>query len=99
MEPDTIYVRNDRVVSRRLVDDLLLVPIRNSVAELVALYTVNDVGARVYELIDGKRRVSEIVDTVVAEFDVSAETAESDVHEFIAQLLQIEGIREIDGNG
>jgi hypothetical protein len=53
------------------------------------------VGARVYELIDGKRSVREIVETIVAEFEVAFETAESDVSEFIAQLLSIEGIREL----
>jgi hypothetical protein len=31
----------------------------------------------------------------VTDFEVAFETAESDVREFIAQLLQIEGIREI----
>lgn len=96
MELDALYTRNDRVVSRRIVDELILVPIRQSVAEMETLYTLNDVGARVYELIDGNRRISEIVGTIVAEFDVSPETAESDVREFIAQLLQIDGIREIE---
>jgi Coenzyme PQQ synthesis protein D (PqqD) len=97
MELDTVYTRNDRVVSRRIVDELILVPIRQSVAEMETLYTLNDVGARVYELIDGERRVSDIVDAIVAEFDVSPETAETDVRDFIAQLIQIEGIREIEG--
>lgn len=96
MQLDTIYARNDRVVSRRIVDELILVPIRQNVAEMETLYTLNDVGARVYELIDGKRRVSDIVEAIVTEFEVSPETAESDVRDFIAQLLQIESIREIE---
>ena len=95
MELDSVYVRNDRVVSRKIVDELILVPIRQSVADMEALYTVNEVGARVYELIDGKRAVREIVEAIVSEFDVAFETAEADVREFIAQLLQIEGIREV----
>ena len=95
MELDSVYARNDRVVSRKIVDELILVPIRQSVAEMETLYTLNEVGARVYELIDGKRPVREIVEAIVAEFDVPFETAEADVREFISQLLQIESIREI----
>jgi hypothetical protein len=95
MELDSVYTRNDRVVSRRIVDELILVPIRQNVAEMEALYTLNEVGARVYELIDGKRPVREIVDAIVTEFDVAFETAEADVREFISQLLEIESIREI----
>lgn len=95
MELDSVYARNDRVISRKIVDDLILVPIRQSVAETETLYTLNEVGARVYELIDGKRRVREIVEAIVNEFEVSFETAEADVREFIGKLLQIESIREI----
>jgi hypothetical protein len=95
MELDSVYVRNDRVVSRKIVDELILVPIRQSVAEMETLYTLNEVGARVYELIDGQRPVREIVEAIVTEFDVAFETAEGDVREFISQLLQIESIREI----
>jgi hypothetical protein len=95
MELDAVYARNDRVVSRRIVDELILVPIRQSVAEMETLYTLNEVGARVYELIDGKRPVREIVEAIVSEFEVTFETAEADVGEFISQLLQIDGVREI----
>jgi hypothetical protein len=95
MELDSVYARNDRVVSRRIVDELILVPIRQSVADMETLYTLNEVGARVYELIDGERPVRAIVEAIVEEFEVGFETAESDVSEFIAQLLSIEGIREL----
>jgi hypothetical protein len=95
MKLDTVYARNDRIVSRRIVDELILVPIRQSVAELDTLYTLNEVGARIYELIDGTRRLREIVDAIVAEFEVTPEAAEADVRGFVAQLLQIEGIREV----
>jgi hypothetical protein len=95
MKLDSVYAPNDRVVSRKIVDELILVPIRQSVAEMETLYTLNEVGARVYELIDGQRPVRAIVEAIVEEFEVGFETAESDVSEFIAQLLSIEGIREL----
>ena len=96
MELDAVYARNDQVVSRRIVDELILVPIRKSVADMETLYTLNDVGARVYELIDGKRRISDIVDSIVAEFDVTSEEANADVTEFIAQLVEIDSIRKVE---
>lgn len=95
MRLDTVFARNERVVSRKIVDELILVPIRKNVAEMETLYTLNEVGARVYELIDGERRVRDIIDAIVSEFDVERNEAETDVREFIEQLLEIEGIREI----
>ena len=55
MELDAIFARNEEVVSRTIVDELILVPIRKDVADMETLYTLNEVGARVFELIDGKR--------------------------------------------
>ena len=95
MELGSIYERNERVVSRKIVDELILVPIRKNVADMETLYTLNEVGARVYELVDGRRPVEEIVERVVSEFEVERATAEADVREFLGQLLLIDGIREV----
>ena len=96
MELDAVFARNEQVVSRKIVDELILVPMRKDVADMETLYTLNEVGARVYELIDGTRPVREIVNVVLNEFDVTEKQAESDVREFIEQLLEIESIHRID---
>ena len=96
MELDTVFARNEQVVSRKIVDELILVPMRKDVADMETLYTLNEVGARVYELIDGSRPVGEIVSAVVNEFDVTEEQAESDVREFVEQLLEIESIHRVE---
>ena len=96
MELDAIFARNEEVVSRKIVDELILVPMRKDVADMETLYTLNEVGARVYELIGGKRALREIVNTIVKEFEVTEQQAESDVREFIAQLLEVESIYEVE---
>lgn len=95
MELDAVFARNEQVVSRKIVDELILVPMRKDVADMETLYTLNEVGARVYELIDGTRPVREIVNTIVNEFDVTEPQATSDVRAFIEQLLDIESIHEV----
>ncbi len=94
MDLDKIYCLKDRVASRKIVDEVILVPLRDSVAEMENLYTLNEVGARVYELVDGKRSVGNICAVIVDEFDVSAEQAEADVSQFVEQLLSIHAIEE-----
>lgn len=93
-ELDKIYITTDQVISRKIVDELILVPLRRSVAEMESLYTLNDVGARIYELIDGRRTAREIAAIIVDEFVVSQEQAEADVLEFLNKLLAIGGIDE-----
>ena len=49
---------------------------------------LNEVGSRIWELIDGTRSVGEITEIIVAEYDVTAEQAERDVEEFIQELVE-----------
>lgn len=94
MELDAIFCRNERVVSRKIVDELILVPVRRNVAEMESIYTLNDVGARVYELIDGERTIRQICDVIVEEFEVSIEEAERDALEFLEKLVSSGSIEE-----
>ncbi|HEY7516900.1 MAG TPA: PqqD family protein [Methylomirabilota bacterium] len=48
---------------------------------------LNAVGSRVWELIDGHRTVDEIVDVIVAEFEVSRPAAAADLDAFFRQLI------------
>ncbi|OGK98072.1 MAG: hypothetical protein A3I14_02285 [Candidatus Rokubacteria bacterium RIFCSPLOWO2_02_FULL_73_56] len=48
---------------------------------------LNAVGSRVWELIDGRRSVADIVAAVVREFDVPPEAAGADVDAFVRELL------------
>jgi hypothetical protein len=93
-ELDKVYLPSERVISRKIVDEFILVPIRQNVADTESLYTLNDVGARIYELIDGQRSAREIAAVIVDEFAVSPEQAETDVLEFLDQLLTIGSIDE-----
>ncbi len=47
---------------------------------------VNDIGTRIWEAIDGKKTLKEILDTVVEEYDISHEQARSDLDDFVASL-------------
>jgi hypothetical protein len=48
---------------------------------------LNPVGSRVWELIDGRRSVDEIVEQIVREFGVARERAAEDVGAFLRDLL------------
>ena len=47
---------------------------------------LNEVGSHVWDRIDGKRTVGQIIESVVEEFETPAETARRDVLEFIETL-------------
>lgn len=51
------------------------------------IQVLNEVGARVYELVDGQRTIGSIAEIIVAEFNVGKAEAMSDVSEFVKQLV------------
>ena len=90
-----IYRQDDSIVSRRIEDEVILVPIRQNVADLESIYTLNEVGAFVWEQIDGRRTTAEILALMVREFEVSEEEAQKDLTDFIQQLGSIQAITRV----
>ena len=90
---EKVYKKSDSIVSRKIADEFILVPIRQNVGDLESISTLNEVAARIWELIDGKMKVREIKDKIVEEFEVTPQQAEKDLAEYIKQLEKIEAIK------
>jgi len=89
------YQKNPDIVSRKIADEYILVPIRQNVGDLESIYTLNEVAARIWELIDGKKKVKEIKDKIMEEFEVTPEEIEKDLTELLQKLEKIDGIKEV----
>jgi hypothetical protein len=84
------YARNTMMIGRRIADEFILVPVTHNIGDLARMYTLNGVGSRIWELLDGKgNTVGEIVSVLTAEFEVETPEAEADVMEFLAQMEEI----------
>lgn len=87
-------IKEPNMVFRKIADEVILVPIRQNVGDLENIYTLNEVGARVWELLDGQRKVKEVKEILVDEFEVSPQEAEKDLMEYLQQLEKIEAVTE-----
>jgi len=83
---EKVYRRIDDVVCRRVGNESILVPIRQNVGDLDYIYTLSDVAARIWELLDGSRSVDAVISAVCEEYDVSRDQAASDVAELVSDL-------------
>ena len=81
-----IFSRSPSIVTRKTGNEYVLVPIANNIADMDSVYTLNDTGAFLWEQIDGKRNVKNLIDALISEYDVDYETAESDVFSFIEEM-------------
>ena len=87
------YRKDESVVSRKIADEVILVPIRKNVGDLESIYTLDEVGARIWELIDGIRSLADIKEILLSEFDVAEERLISDMENFIRQVESMGGIK------
>jgi hypothetical protein len=90
-------VREGDFVTREVAGETIVVPIRAGVGELDSIYTLNEVGATIWSLIDGTRTADEIALAVVETFEVEPEQARRDVEEFLASLTEAGMIRRAGG--
>ena len=85
MEP-FIYMRDDTIVSRRIGEEFILVPIRRKTEDVESIYTLNEMGAFIWEYLDGNTSTITIRDAIIETFEVSHEEAENDLVGFLHQL-------------
>jgi hypothetical protein len=88
-----VYEKDESLVHREIENEVILVPVKQEVGDLSKIYTLNETAAYVWEIIDGKRRVQDIIELMVDRFDVDRETAREDLSEFVAQLTTIGGVK------
>jgi hypothetical protein len=89
VRPDPLVRRAAGQVSCPLRDETAILNLRND-----TYYGLNVSGTRVWDLLAEPRRVSEITDLLVAEFDVSPEICEQDIHRLMAELQEV-GLIEV----
>jgi hypothetical protein len=90
---DKSYIKDDNLMTRNIAGETLIVPIRKRVGDLGAIYTLNEVGARIWQLIDGKTSGGQIVEAIAKEYEVTGEAASKDVTDLLASMAEAGLIR------
>jgi hypothetical protein len=83
LSPETVVVAARDQVSADLEGEAVILSLADGV-----YYGLDDVGARVWELLRQPRTVAELRDAVTAEYEVDAATAERDLLDLLAELAE-----------
>jgi hypothetical protein len=85
------FAKADGIVTRTIAHETVIVPVRTGIANLNAIFTLNDVGSVIWARLDGKTSTADLVEAVTKEHEVSREEATRDVVEFL-EALQRRGL-------
>jgi len=83
---DKCFVKEKELVTRDVAGEEIIVPIKGHVGDLEGVFTLNEVGAMIWRLIDGKTTIRQLTQAVRNEYDVEASEAEKDVVDFLRSL-------------
>jgi hypothetical protein len=89
------YSRAEDFAVRSIAGETILVPIRSGVADLDSIFLLNETGSIVWEMVGRAASLDELVDAVVARFDVGREEAAQDVSEYLSTLEHAGLIRRV----
>ncbi len=82
----SIVSHSTSVVTRKTGNEYVLVPITNNIADMNSVYTLNETGAFIWDQIDGKKTIEEIISALTGEYDIDPANAETDVFAFIDNM-------------
>ncbi len=80
------YKPEGEFVIRQVEHDFLLIPVNNDTVALDSAFIMNESGAFIFDLLDGKTAGNEIIDKLCAAFEVSKDVAEVDFIQFLSDL-------------
>jgi len=89
IEQAAIYKRNPDFIFRRIVKEILLVPIHQNTADMECIYTMNDVGAFIWEQLNVPVSFDELEAAMLAEFEADPQVLHEDLSSFLNQMIEL----------
>jgi hypothetical protein len=89
-------IKSDNFVSRNVEGETILVPLVSNVADMTGVLTLNEVASSVFDAIDGKNTINDILLQLIEAYDVEMEVLEQDVEQFIKAAQSKQLIDKID---
>ena len=77
---------NSNFVLRSIADNWIALPVGEAVVDFRGMLTLNESGVILWRKLEGGATREELIDTLLAEYDVTPDVAESDVDAFIKRL-------------
>lgn len=90
------YQRNPDYVYRKIVEEVILVPIHQNIADMDCIYTLNGVGAFIWEQLQAPTGKTELHKAILDHFEVEPGKVEADLDQFLEEMTAIGAVLEVE---
>lgn len=94
MSQEPRFVRNPEFIFRKIVDELVLVPVHQNLADMDSIFTLNEVGAFLWEKLQEPLSLSAIRAIVSDAYDVDPGVVSTDIDAFMKDMRAIGSVLE-----
>lgn len=78
------------LIKREIAGDVILVPVGKTVYDSNGLFVLNELGDFLWEHIPNAESEKDLLNAVLAEYEVSSEVASADIAEFLDKLRKLD---------
>jgi len=82
MNFDSVFTQNDQCPVRSIGDGLVIMAPSGDTT-----HSLEDLGAFIWNQIDGKQTLQQVLDAILIDYDIDEDTARGDLTDFITQML------------
>ncbi len=83
---DKIPQKNTELAWRVIDSETVIIPLDEQTSDSEKINFLNETGTRIWELIDGKNSIKDIVVKIVKEYEIEGAEAEKEVMDFVKKL-------------
>lgn len=86
---NAIYFPSEDVVARKIEGELIIVPLVAGIGDMEdELFTLNETGTAIWDKLDGKQTLNDIITSLSQEYDSPAGEIEHDVLGLVKELVK-----------
>ena len=86
---DKFYMPSEDVVAREIEGELIIVPLVAGIGDMEdELYTMNETGKAIWDRLDGKKKLKDVLGELSTEFEAPEEEIEQDLIGLVNELVQ-----------
>jgi hypothetical protein len=84
-----VYMPSEDVVARVIENEIIIVPLVSGIGDMEdEIYTLNETGRSIWEKLDGKKKLKDVVSELSSEFDSPIQKMEKDAIGFVQELIK-----------
>lgn len=86
MEIQSLYKLKSKFVAREVGDELIIVPLSGNVAQMNAIFTLNETGKFIWNNATDTNSIDDLATQMTDTFNIDSQTARKDIETFLQKL-------------